>query len=120
MGPFHHFSSLILISLGPYVNYGYFSEWVHVRFTDLIQQFATDSNECYNKLGDMGSQDMAHSCGEALGLEQEVIKRSEYMGHCYQMTRSTRVGAGENIMLEHTEHGSCMWRSTAVKAGDAK
>ena len=55
MGPFHHFGSLILISLGPYVNYGYFSEWVHVRFTDLIQQFATDSNECYDKLGDMGS-----------------------------------------------------------------
>ena len=50
MGPFHHFGSLILISLGPYVNYGYFSEWVHVRFTDLIQQFATDSNECYDKL----------------------------------------------------------------------
>ena len=30
------------------------------------------------------------------------------------------IGAGENRMSEHTGHGSCVWRSTAVRAGDAK
>ena len=32
------------------------------------------------------------------------------------MWRSTEVGAGEKEMLEHTGHGSFMWRSTRVRA----
>ena len=31
------------------------------------------------------------------------------------MWRSTEVGAGEKEMLEHTGHGSCMWRSTGLE-----
>ena len=36
------------------------------------------------------------------------------------MWRNTEVGAGEKEMLEHTGHGTCMWRSSAVRAEDAK
>ena len=36
------------------------------------------------------------------------------------MQRSTGIRAGENKMLEHTGHGSFMWRSTQVGAGGNK
>ena len=44
----------------------------------------------------------------------------EHTGHGSCMWRSTEVRAGENKMSEHTGHGSFIWRSTRVRAGGNK
>ena len=51
--------------------------WVHVRFTDPYGLFATDSDEHYNSLCDMGSQ----------VLDKGHTVSPEFLNHCLSTLR---------------------------------